>query len=524
MLVAVIAFGAGFWPLNLMASPNDFTVLCYHDVSKSNPEDAYGVTLAQLREQFDFLQKNYHVVSIDDVIAASKGQQTLPEKAVVITFDDGLESFYELVYPLLKEYKFPAVFAVVGKWVEDGKSPDYGYVGSNPSMVTWKQLKEMSDSGLVAVVSHSYSSHYGHVFNPQGNEQAALGYLKYNTVTKSYETETDFYNRVKADLDKNDKLIRQHIGKSYPIMVWPYGTFNGLSQKAATELGLSMQFSIEHGLNNASNLNFIRRGMVLASFSMPVFAEALQSSFHNSAAIKAVRIDVDSVWAGNEEDSNIRLGKLNDKAAEVRPNVALIQTFTVQGEAFFPNSVLPVKANYFSRVAHVLQNRARVEKVYATLPLKLLKDVETTRRLVRDLALYADIDGVFFETKDFKGKEGDELIAQAMLTGTELRPAWSYGLVGAFSSKHQVKFKYIIKDFSLVLAKKKTSKVVKEFLDPKMIVALDGKRTNSIIKSQQQLQKLGIKNYFLPVSFNSFDDLSFLRTHLGAEQNPYLVH
>lgn len=504
-----------------MAKTNDFRVLCYHDVSLTSPEDAYGVTVSQLQEQFEYLKKNYKVISIEDVILASQGKKTLPKKAVLITFDDGLGSFYELVYPLLKKYKFPAVFAVVGKWIDEGKSPDYGYARTNPAMVSWKQLKEMSDSGWVAVVSHTYNSHYGHQFNPQGNEQAAAGFLKYDPAKKTYESEAAFFARIKTDLIENEERIRKHIGKNHPIIVWPYGTFNGLSQKAATELGLYMQFSIENGLNNAGNLALIRRGMVLSSFSLSLFKEAMKTSFLYQAPPRAVTVDVDSIWTGNEDESNNQLGKLNDKATEVRPNLALIQSFSSQGEAYFPTGEAPVKAHFFPRVAHVLQNRSRIEKVYARLPLRYLKSVEATERLIHDLALYSDVDGVFFDSHDFQGSGAEELMAQAMRTGSELRPFWSYGLVGPLKTQQKDRFKFFIKEMNGNLPAKKLAQKVQELKDSKMIVVLDSQRSGSFSKDYQKWRGVGVNSFFLPVPLNSYEDISFLKEHFRSEKNPY---
>lgn len=521
LIALAVTLLMAFMPFQSRASSNEFEVLCYHDVSETHPGDGYGVTLAQLQEQFDFLQKHYKVVSLDDVISASQGKKNLPEKAVLITFDDGLASFYDLVYPLLKRYKFPAVFAVVGKWIEDGKAPDYGYVGINPPMATWKQLKEMSDSGLVAVVSHSYNLHHGHIFNPQGNEQASAGFLKFNLETKSYETEAEFFARVKSDLARNQQLIREHIGKSYPVMVWPYGTYNGLSQKAATEIGMPMQFSIDKGKNNVSDLKYVRRGMILSHFSMAVFEESLRSSFHYEAPVRAVSVDLDSLWAGTEDQSNINLGKLNDKAADIRPNVALIQSFNSKGEAYFPTSQAPVKANFFPRVAHVLQNRARIEKVYAMLPLQYLKDKKKTELLIHDLAIYSDIDGVFFDTRAIGAKKAEKLIEQAMITGSEMRSGWSYGVIGPFSSIEKDKFKYFIKDFYWGSSKAKLSKTLGVFQGPKMIAALETNKKVSVAENYKKMRDLGLNNFFLSMSFNSYSELPFLKLNFQSAVSPY---
>jgi len=101
-------------PVN--AEEPSIQVISYHDVKEhvagDYDPDQYAVSTSNLIEQFTFLRDNgFHPVSVDDVIAAYDGQRALPENAVLLTFDDGMKSFYTRVYPLLKLFKYPAVSA-----------------------------------------------------------------------------------------------------------------------------------------------------------------------------------------------------------------------------------------------------------------------------------------------------------------------------------------------------------------------------------------------------------------------------
>ena len=107
-----------------------YRVLCYHDVQEDvrvNP-DPYAVDTAQLVSQFAWLKENgYHVIGMDDVIAAREGRKPLPDKAVLLTFDDGFRSVYTQVYPLLRLFGFRAVVALSGRWLDApaGKTVEY---------------------------------------------------------------------------------------------------------------------------------------------------------------------------------------------------------------------------------------------------------------------------------------------------------------------------------------------------------------------------------------------------------------
>src|SRR5258708_606384 len=139
-----------------------YRVLCYHDVQEDvrwNP-DRYAVDSAQLVAQFAWMKDNgYRVVSLDDVIAAREGRRPLPAKAVVLTFDDGFRSVYTHVFPLLKLFNYPAIVALSGRWLDAAPGETVEYEGKQVArerFLSWEQIREMADSGLVEMASHSY--------------------------------------------------------------------------------------------------------------------------------------------------------------------------------------------------------------------------------------------------------------------------------------------------------------------------------------------------------------------------------
>ena len=95
----------------------------------SSDLDGDAVTTRTLAQFFDWLKgTGWTAVSLDDIAAAARGTRPLPDKAILITFDDGYRSLYTRVFPLLQVYRFPIVAALVGSWMEgrpDGTVP-YG--------------------------------------------------------------------------------------------------------------------------------------------------------------------------------------------------------------------------------------------------------------------------------------------------------------------------------------------------------------------------------------------------------------
>lgn len=429
--------------LDAAAAPvNSFVALCYHDVSNGFVGNEFSIRRKDLVDQFDYLKAHYNVVSLQDIIAANQGKKNLPPKAVLITVDDGLGSFYEIVYPLLKEYKFPAVFAVVTKWTEDGAAPDYGFKDSNPRMASWKHLKEMMKSGLVEVVSHTHDLHQGHIFNPQGNQAAVAGFFKYDPTTKTYQTEEEMMSRVEFDLRKSNEQIKKHLGKDNTVIVWPYGQTNGISKKGAENAGMKIQMTLRPGFNNASDISEIGRGLVMAAMDMPQFATAVEKAFVDQNPVRMVRVDLDSIWKNSEAETEQGLGDLLEHGLALSPSGVLIQAVSDSGEAYFVTDKMKMRGDYLNRASHTLKNRARVAWSYGRLPSSFLRNTDTAKAALRDLAKFTDIDGLFFEVSG-KDNLSEIPFESLMATVRSIRPAMKFGLIGQQPANSAI-FDYVI--------------------------------------------------------------------------------
>ena len=128
----------GVW-LWLAPEPEGFPILEYHMVKDevSEEEYEYAVPVAELREQLDYLQaEGYHTITLLEYMKAKKGKFTLPEKPVVLTFDDGYADNYTTLLPMLEERGMKAVVFMV--------TNDIG----RPGYLTWDQLRDMEKRGI----------------------------------------------------------------------------------------------------------------------------------------------------------------------------------------------------------------------------------------------------------------------------------------------------------------------------------------------------------------------------------------
>ncbi len=243
---------------------SQFKAIAYHDVVDTREELASdGVTIDHLVSQFEWLLTNgYHPISIDELLAARNGDKQLPDKSVLLCWDDGYTSFYERVFPLLKAYNFPAVLALVGTWLEPDPSATVLY-GNNKvprsKFLTWQQVKKLSDSGLVEIASHSYNLHRGVLADAAGDKLPATIAHVYDPETQKYENDSEHLQRIFDDLQKNSALIKKHIGHSPRVMVWPFGRYNSSALLAAEQAGMEITLTLDPIPGDIHNLQEIGR-------------------------------------------------------------------------------------------------------------------------------------------------------------------------------------------------------------------------------------------------------------------------
>ena len=376
-LFLLLLCGLSFCPLPAMAV-NEFFALCYHNtMDRVNDPDGLTISTDKLVQHFSWLKSHgYQAVSVEDLLAAQKGLRPLPEKAFLLTFDDGYRGFYERVFPLLKAYEFPAVLALVGSWME-GADTDYVNYGHRfvPRnwFISWDEAREMANSGLVEIASHSYDFHHGIIGNPQRNPQPALSHRSYDAKTGEYEKDGPFIERIREDLSRNCDLIEKRLGKRPRVMVWPFGEYNLPSVKVANQLGMPVALGLTGGMNNTGDLSQLRRNLVPKDMELSDLVWQLRN-FGKKGPFRVVQVDLDYVYDPDPVQQEKNLGLLIDRIAALKISAVFLQAFAdpdgngTADALYFPNRHLPVRADLFNRAAWQLRSRAKVQ-VFAWMPV-----------------------------------------------------------------------------------------------------------------------------------------------------------
>jgi peptidoglycan/xylan/chitin deacetylase (PgdA/CDA1 family) len=128
---------------------HETSVLCYHSISSSDNELA--VSPEVFERQLIMLQKSgAEFVSVDRIVAYSKGEQGLPCRAIVITFDDGYADFLTHALPTLEKYRVPACVFVVGD-----ASESRARLGNDMPLLSSAQVETLRTHPLVTIGYHS---------------------------------------------------------------------------------------------------------------------------------------------------------------------------------------------------------------------------------------------------------------------------------------------------------------------------------------------------------------------------------
>lgn len=159
-------------------------ILIYHQIrdytsSDSQNDRVYITPIQEFLDEMDYIaQSGYTTLSFDDVYDFLLQGKILPEKSVILTFDDGTISQYDHAFPVLKKYNFTATFFVFTN------APD-----KNSRYMNWAQLQELIDAGM-SVQSHS-------VFHPNLKKMQDISQIQKELVQSKADIENNLHTTVK---------------------------------------------------------------------------------------------------------------------------------------------------------------------------------------------------------------------------------------------------------------------------------------------------------------------------------------
>jgi peptidoglycan/xylan/chitin deacetylase (PgdA/CDA1 family) len=196
-------------------------VLSYYRLSRNKPSQI-AITRDDFKAQMKYLKDNgYHVITLEQLLGFLDYREQIPEKSVAITFDDGWISTYDIAFPILKEYGFPATIFIYTDFVGGGKA------------LSWKHIKELSEAGF--------------------DIQCQTKTHRNLTVLKNRESFKQYFNSLEMEINYPKKLIEKKLNKKCNCLAYPYGETNNLVIAMLKKHGYRAAFTID----NKSNPFFI---------------------------------------------------------------------------------------------------------------------------------------------------------------------------------------------------------------------------------------------------------------------------
>lgn len=227
----------------------ELPVIMYHSLLKSRT-GAYITSPAKFKSDLTWLkERGYTSVFVQDIIDHCEGRKALPDKPVLISFDDGHYNNYYYAFDILKELDFKANINIIGchsefcSTHEDRDNPNYSHL-------TWGEIKEMQESGIWEVGNHTYNMHK---FQPR------YGVSKmYNESSQEYE------KNLTHDVMRLQDKFEKECGFTSNVFAFPFGKYSKESLKILSDCGFKAFLTCNEKINklefgNASKLQYIGR-------------------------------------------------------------------------------------------------------------------------------------------------------------------------------------------------------------------------------------------------------------------------
>ena len=191
------------------------TILCYH-VVESPSDTHFAISREEFLRQIQYLRNTgYNIIPLPELVRYYEGEiDSLPEKSVVITVDDGWKCTYDIIYKELSRLNVPFTAFLYPKYILGG---DYS--------LSWDQVREMADNG-VDIQSHTLS--HGYLTRNESGQGA--GYQSW----------------LENELVESKRILEEKVGRTVNVLAYPYGAYDqhvaATTEKAGYSAGLTCNF------------------------------------------------------------------------------------------------------------------------------------------------------------------------------------------------------------------------------------------------------------------------------------------
>ncbi|TYQ30706.1 polysaccharide deacetylase family protein [Pseudanabaena sp. UWO310] len=223
-------------------------IIMYHDITSVKDVD-WDVTPEDLEKHFQMLQDGgYTPITMDRLVSYLRTGGQLPEKPVLLTFDDNYLGQYKYAFPLLKKYNYPAVWSVHTRFVGTG--------GKKPK-ATWDQLREMQKSGLITVASHT------------------VNHLNMKNLSDA---------EIDREVLESKKVLEKELGITIDYFTYPEGDFTERAKDKVKDVGYKAALSMSLDPRQERSANESEDLLSIMRFGQSRFSEAIEQASGGTAS------------------------------------------------------------------------------------------------------------------------------------------------------------------------------------------------------------------------------------------------
>jgi peptidoglycan/xylan/chitin deacetylase (PgdA/CDA1 family) len=200
--------------------------LCYHNIEDGSKMKALTIPVTEFEREMQAIKDNgFSVIGMQDFLAWRRGEKSIPNKACIVTIDDGWVSAYNNAWPILKKFNYPFTLFIY-----------INYVGTGGKSMSWDQLAEMRDAG-VDIESHTYS--HSDLKKPGAlvDKKAAEGIRK-----DIAELGQDGWLR--KEIIGSKQVLEKQLGIKCNVFAYPFGIWTPKAVEMVKEAGYEAAFTV----------------------------------------------------------------------------------------------------------------------------------------------------------------------------------------------------------------------------------------------------------------------------------------
>ncbi|UHA71895.1 polysaccharide deacetylase family protein [Paenibacillus sp. 481] len=214
-------------------------ILMYHHLA-DKPEHDHILSVHDFEQHMKlFKEEGFNVLTMDEYVNYMTKGSPIPDNAVLLTFDDGYESFYTHAFPILRIYGYTATNFIIVSAIDNQ---------TGIPKLTWDQMREMKAAGM-SFYNHTYESHLYRPVTSGGATRPMLTHPLFVKDLDRRETKEEYKARIWKDLSTAERRLKEELNNTQGIIAFPFGAYNDHVIETVKSLGMELSFTVTPGMN-----------------------------------------------------------------------------------------------------------------------------------------------------------------------------------------------------------------------------------------------------------------------------------